>query len=1582
MSGSSSASPSLRLPGLINGRYEIRQKLGSGSFGSVYKAWDKVEQKIVAIKTLRAKSNLSPSWTRIQDEFKAIKSLDHPQIAEAYDFGFTQGDNIPFFTREYVEGQPLSSGPPYQENPSAYLKPIFDLLDALQYVHAQGILHLDIHAGNIIVSEQKDRGGVLIDFGLAGSLETPLFGDSSHSWATYPPELLNGGRATPASDIFLVGRLLHLRLTGHSRGLPKLPNELAHWGTRQTLELERIMLKALQPDPKDRFRSAKEFREALFKAIGENSEIRDSIHPTTHRWIGREADLNHIERLLHDTREGASRLQVITGKPGVGRSRLLSEAKVKAQLMGLYTVEVKFSKAESLEPELIASLNQLHTARKELLIWLDPLSPSFGGTPFERAQRAAKSYYQSLEQPLVLLLDDVDWIDSESQILLKALVDEILAQDRDGNKRRGLCLLMAQSDLSEWGQVQEYELKLNPLSNELAQQFLENSLFPLVAHPSIVDRAIHRAKGIPLYLNQLAENLKREWQPHRRIPQEAELPSLIEIAEFQEGKWPSDLLPEEVEILKILSLGDRFITLEELTFVSRISEESLKAFLSKLIDLRLIQDSAGEFEESQFKEIRYALLQRGLLSACTRSIDEETTRKIYTQFCDYLESQTQLPLRDRAGLARYKILSGEQDRGRQLVLEIYEDLKQAGAFQRAIDLLEMALKLESNEAQRSKLIELMSSTLTEIGDDQQGIQLLRPLFDAEPEESSKNKIRLGRCLGIHLHRSGLIDEAQALFESTQKVTQGDRDLVDLIFIDSELAELYLFQGHYEEANKACERGLARLESTQQLEASFKGSMEVMLLASRGHIQLRCFSMEESRKSFLTAFEKSNSFGNLSDRATILHNLGVLENQSNRYREARSYFQQAQEILIQAGDRPNQIKIYTNLALIEAKIANRDKAVECVERAESLLSLHSGQRLECFVAYSRAQVHAIFGECEEAIHSFQLALKLSLKLQDHALCRFSEIGLADAYLVSGSYKRALDYLEKSQVPEGILGSPHFKRMQASRVYLIEVLLGRKKKAKESRELFFSIPASDLTYLESWNLLYLGLGHFLSGESSLAYFQEALDSFLQFEFQYGAQLAELGVGLNEFKEQPQAFLKKLLSEKNLQLNEDHKFLKIAHPLLIAYFFHHSNHPDEAEEYLHIAGGAIVGSPYLELDWFLELLKTQHVLKKGEVREARKNLHRCLHCRELLTQLVPSKIKSAFKKQGRFKFLQEISRRLKLQPLHETSTIRIRKNQSFDGMIGLSESMQELFQMIRRVADQDLPILIQGETGTGKNLVARSIHKRSFRSDRDFTIVSCSCLPHELFESELFGHVKGAFTGAETEQSGLLEASDGGTLLLAHVDQISLETQVKLLRILEDRNFRKLGGAELIPFNVRVLATATQDLRKKVEEKSFREDLYYRLAGVTLDLPPLRQRQGDLELLVSHFLETHAQRLDSGVSKIEPEAMELLKAYDWPGNIRELESVLFRALLTSTHLEWIHANDLGSLLQIQPKNVFATYPELLNKDLDEWKRDLEREYITRLFKELDGDMKAIMDRLGVKSTKLYTWLKDLGLNVKDLR
>jgi DNA-binding NtrC family response regulator len=329
-----------------------------------------------------------------------------------------------------------------------------------------------------------------------------------------------------------------------------------------------------------------------------------------------------------------------------------------------------------------------------------------------------------------------------------------------------------------------------------------------------------------------------------------------------------------------------------------------------------------------------------------------------------------------------------------------------------------------------------------------------------------------------------------------------------------------------------------------------------------------------------------------------------------------------------------------------------------------------------------------------------------------------------------------------------------------------------------------------------------------------------------------------------------------------------------------------------------------------------------------------------------------------------LDRVVRDLELDQENRVLREQLRTRPGFGGLIGTSPKMQRVYKLVEKVSQHRYPVLILGESGTGKELVARSIHFSGPRRNKPFCPVDCSSLTATLVESELFGYVKGAFTGAQQTRAGLFESADGGTIFLDEIGDLPIDLQSKLLRVLQEREVRPVGSTQRVHVDVRVIAATNRDLDSAVRNNAFRQDLYFRLNVLQVKLPPLRDRKSDIPFLVATFLEKFSD-LQRPVRTIAEDAMRRLMAYDWPGNVRELENAIERAVAIGSG-PILHLGDLPSNLQYRSDEKPLEVDEVLPLE------DLERRAIFRALHETGGDKLAAARLLGIGKTTLYRKLK----------
>ncbi len=349
-----------------------------------------------------------------------------------------------------------------------------------------------------------------------------------------------------------------------------------------------------------------------------------------------------------------------------------------------------------------------------------------------------------------------------------------------------------------------------------------------------------------------------------------------------------------------------------------------------------------------------------------------------------------------------------------------------------------------------------------------------------------------------------------------------------------------------------------------------------------------------------------------------------------------------------------------------------------------------------------------------------------------------------------------------------------------------------------------------------------------------------------------------------------------------------------------------------------------------------------------------------------------------------LATVRRILKERRLRDENRLlqrHVERKYVFGEIIGRSTAMQKIFETISRIADTDVDVLIYGETGTGKELVARSIHEHSPRAKQRFVPVDCSAIPESLMESEFFGHERGAFTGAHARSIGILEFASGGTFFLDEIGELPPYLQAKLLRVLQERRIRRIGGKDEISIDVRVIAATNRDLDTEVSDGRFRDDLLYRIKVVEIELPPLRDHPEDIPALVEHFVERYARELHRDNVRASPELVEVLSGYPWPGNVRELQNILKRAIVLSRR-NLLSVDDLPDQIVLKASKVMSSEGKGFFNLRSRHMASFEKSYLADLLDQHRGDVTKACEDAGMPRGTLYRLLKKHALQADDFR
>ena len=1588
-------------------RYRIRRRLGSGCAGSVFLAFDETRDCDVALKIVHRPRGAQDAQAQFKREFQSIAALRHSHIARAFDFGYTQ-EGRPFYTREYVRGLPLVGGLPHSCDPRRQLRSIVDVLQALCYLHDNEILHLDLHPGNVIVAEDEERGTVLIDFGFVSYASLRSVAASASGSAAVPPELLAGRRPTPQSDIYLAGALLLFALTGRRSGPARLPRELSDWGPRLTLDLERIIDKALERDPRNRFDSAREFLEVFTQSLGNRSASYSTATPPD-VLVGRKRELSALDAALDEATRGNRARIVFVGTAGIGKTRILEEARMRAQVRGLNTVVVDGVERGRRGPQLIAAIRAARTDTTNgatfSVDWLRPLDVARGGAPAERAQRAAEAFFFEGDQPVVFIVDDFERLDAESRQLLDALLGEAGCSHVDDRPKRGLALLVAsrfQGDDSRRDTT-----LISPLSVTAATELVRKRCATLPVSTRLLGEVLRRGEGSPRSLLRLIAALRRE---HTRV---GALPDRLD---FVEDAPPLDaaarefdglLSAESCRVVDVLQAVGWPLNTGELAAALEMSRASVRRALAALRRDEMVR-AVGRASETH-----YELCVARVVAAEVSNVP--TKRTVHQKIATWLRSKKRRSPRDREYTVRHLLCCGDVEAAVAEVEDALRALRFEGSFGRALELLRDVLQQDLADSTRCDLTESISEIADETGDHAAGIDALAPLWADVRQRGlqTRRAVRILRRLGVHYHRDGQAELALSTFAEAQRAATGEScredssplpvdsdhsvpvkpgtealETGDLILIDSELAELFTFRGDYEAAEAACLRGLERLRSTSE-SVLLRRRMEMTLRASLGHLQMRRFRLTDARAELETSLALARRVDDVANRSAILNNLAITTNQQSDFQAALESFSEAKEVLEEAGEKRGVIKVAANLAIILAKLGRREESDAELRAAQQLLPYYPGKRLEFFVEYSRGTAAHFTGEVDRTIDSFERSLPLGVELGDEHMVRYGRIYLAEAHMVRGDYRRALTILnDLERSSESVAsGDRLLVRMVAVRVFCVESLLGRPRKAAAAAARYAATERTSIDQLEAWNDLYCAVARAASGEDSDPELTRSITEFDRLGIPAGVRLGKLLRLAVAIATEDRTALRRLIADLRCVTRPDHRFVAVAEPLLLAEADLLTGRRNNAESLCREASTAMVGASFAELDWRVEFVKTRLVMSAGDTDAARLHLQRSAHAKDLLVQGVSTRFRRGLQSHPRFARLDDWLRRLDRSPRIHHSTARLREGTSFLGMVGRSPAIRAVFRQVENVVHRDLPVLLTGLTGTGKDLLAKGIHDASTRSDSPFLAIPCASLPVEIFEVELFGAKAGAYTGADEDRPGLLETARGGTIYFDEIVELSMVAQASLLRVLDEGSYRPVGGVDRVVCDVRVLASTSEDLDAAIAAGRFRRDLFYRLATIHIELPPLKNRDGDPALVARHLLNRHAQTFGVAAPTLSRETEEALNAYSWPGNVRELDAIVMRSLLADTDADAAIKNRVRELIVSRREEsggarIMLDHRAVAECGLADLKRELERQYLTGVYIACAGDAQQMMDKLGVKRTRLYTWFRSLGLDVRELR
>jgi len=1672
---------------VVAGRYRLLRAIGEGGNGLVYLAEDLFRGAgRVALKTLLPGSISPAAAAEFKAEFAAMARLRHPNLVEVYDFGVLPDQQRHFLTMEYVEGPSLREieAPLPWETLRTYA---IQVGDALEFIHARGFVHRDIKPGNLLLAPADTPGGAqrvkVADFGLATRLDDPRRAVATGTLQYLAPERLAGGAADRRGDLYSLGAVLFHLATGRPPRNPVAP----HASTPSPAEIREalpaalpadlggVIVQLLDPVPGRRLPSAAAVRAALGSAGGDRADgLRATPSSLTGQapLVGRASELARLGELLHPLRadavdpKGTSiALLILRGEAGIGKSRLLREAKVLAQVEGIEVAEVRLDDGGGDGPWAPV----VRLARDA--------TPSDDGLASE--EKLATRIVSCLEiasrrRPVLLCIEDLAAADGVALGVLRRLsvapqslrlltLATLRDEDLAGSPAaRALAPLLTR--------VRTEQMRLQRLSVAEVAALAAQMLGTETAPQALIDRLISETRGNPLWLGETLRSLA-ETGTIVRAPEgwRVDTPALARVvapanALEAVGRRLSHLEEPVTRALVALAVCGRPATAQELGLALDETAAMVSAAMRTLTQRGLATEVPGPDGATALP--RFGLGHPWFGRAALASGDRDRIRTLHARFAEALGGAAGFPPEE---VGRHLLAAGDATRALPLLRLAAAEAERRQALGRAAEHYgEILGLLPPGQGEERAATELALARVHErVGASARAVEACtRALAALPPDADARRRAHLhhrisfnasiggdyptalehaGRALealagtddvageaearkglGVAWARQGDLDRAQLCYEESLLLFQRIGDERGVASVWNNLALLCLFRGDRAAAAGLFERALALRTHTGD-EAGRIGPL----------INLAKLRTEEAR------FDEA--LGRLDECLAIAGKVGDRQNAGNAqmqraetlrrggaYEKALSALAAALRIHEELGDVAREIDCHDKLGDLLRRLGDIAAAAEHHRRALDL-----ARRLEEPVQEGYALASLGLDRLGLGEPGAQADLEEALAIGEARSSRFVVAralrGLALAEAMRGSWEamaHRADHLlllaaEKPELEE--------ERAWGLRL-LGEAQVGRGELEAGRRALHGAAATAArerIPELEREALLLLADSYHRGGRPGDALearqrAQQILevmamkidDDGLRTTFVSGAVRAaapsperavaltgavtpppstgrsrglgaiyDISQAINSLRDPDELLetvmdtaIDKLQAERGLIILFDGPGGEMR--ARVARNLDHETIDDAIAYSRHVVRAAAEGRTVLSLD-------AAHDERFRDYRSVHLNGIRSLLVAPL--RLAGEVIGTVYLDSRRpgdpfqeedVQFL-EVFANMAALALHnarefdrleqENRMLRdeIRGRSAYGNIVGKSARMQSVFDLVSRVADSTLSVLIQGESGTGKELVARAIHNSGPRREGRFCSENCSALAETLLESELFGHVRGAFTGADSNRQGLFEVASGGTLFLDEIGDMSVAMQGKLLRAVQEGEIRPVGGKRTLKVDVRILSATNKDLEQLMREGRFREDLFYRLGVVKIALPSLRERKEDIPLLVDHFLHKVAVASRRPEKRMDRDALQLVLRYHWPGNVRELENEVHKLAVFSEG-EVITLDDL-----YRHQDLFNRLTDLGAESPLESIDEVERKQILRALQETGGHRGRAAQILGISRATIFRKIKQYGIS-----
>ncbi len=1611
---------------IVDGHYEIIAPVGSGGMGTVYRARDVQDNETIALKMLNIPKH--GAQRRFLREFSILSRIRYPRIVRSHRWGVYKGR--PYFSMDYVRGRTLSDviddAVDHEKlRTTWFLQFVQQIGDGLVHIHEQGLIHRDLKPSNIMISQAGGNLYVTImDLGLArfqesfyGQLTQP--GTTTGTVEYISPEQIRGRSVDQRSDLYSLGVILYEILTGkppfcggnpasvifrHLRDRPRTPHVQ---GIHD--RITSVVLKLLEKDPIDRYNSVR----SLLQDLRENASAKSAIgigtpsatKPPDHflqpQFQGRESELMVLRKVLSESRDSVTRMVLISGEAGIGKSQLLNEFQADARVHGMRILSGRCyeSGGRAYGPFLKALTDlagrpgnqgsDLEVSVMRVLAQIEQLADNDQNDPYAVMEILSEFFrILSRETPTLVCVDDIQWADDLSLRFL-----DFMRRDTDPSKLYfGLtCRKEGEDQLP--ARIEAVfpnadgpgiaHLRLEPLS------FVEikNLVASILGEPTVPDDEARRIRretgGNPLFAVELVRGAIDDGSIHQDISggwtwsRSTAWPMPAGITQAIDSRLRR-LRSDDRRALEYASIFRGAVSFDLISEIWRGDNLRLLEALEGLVRLgllRALEDSEGRYRFS------HGLIQRAVYHGISEKKREllhlEAGRALEPRF----ETDSDETLDD---LAYHFSRSNDIEKTVSWVLAAGRKAVNMSDFIQAVDHFETAIKRGAFLADAPDricegslhYIDFLCAYAEALSGCDRFDEALAELEKAMrwiSNDTPAQKAAALTMLGINHSNSGEFKKAESVW---MKALSLYRDLGD---DENELVTLGLLSNVYLDLNynkAAANYFRLAAEKCQQLGGAVNNARAELFLAFEAELECRT---EGARTLLQSSLDQLDQNGDRIYRYSCLYQLGRIELRLGNLDRAQEIFQELLVFWRRCGSRSSEANANLYLGRIaleqgdangaesQARAAERlavdrdlcneyhracallaeimaesgrvDEALSWAERASP--GVDAGDDMRSTVLTAKAKALSAAGQDENV----QSLLEVALQSQDAQPASEQVRLLLVAgihHLDRGQSEDARCYLERAKRGAEVMGMSYLSRKASDMIGRIPVQfreesnvdqLARGLTEKQLATLYEV--SNDLTSVLELNTL---LDRILDRLIGVSRAERAVIA-LKDQTAQGVQAARV---YNLEHAATQEISRSVIRE-SMRRNEpilcvnaqvDERFGQQAS--VVAYGIRSVLCVPLHHEELGVIGALYIDHRGIE-DLFAE--------RDRAMLSAFGNL--------VSIAVVNARMYSQIRDRALF-FQKQIEGRHQLEEL-----------------IGQSRAMQDVFSLVDVAAESDVTVLIQGETGTGKELAAQAIHARSERKEQPFMSANCAALTHELLQSELFGHKRGAFTGAVSDRKGLFLSADGGTVFLDEIGDASPQLQASLLRVLQDGEIQRVGETVVRKVDVRVIAATNRDLEADVRNGLFREDLYYRLRVLQIEMPPLRDHIDDIPLLSEHILKRVCADQGKSVPGFTVGSIQAMMGHEWPGNVRELENEIRRAVALVEEGKEIAVDLLSEKIGLHEK--------LNGRERGYFKASVmavKRRMIVEALGKCGGNITRTADQLGLSRNGLQKMMARFGM------